>query len=502
MGNTPKKSAEKRIFALVLFSFLTQTGFFLFQFYSSSLKEAQSESLKRLKGISISVASQIDGSAHESLMQNHAQKDAISTNQEDENYDKIHAVLKQNAEAHGLQSPIYTLLLNPETNHFEFGVTSSEKPYFRHKYAFFPSELTQNKEIGGTIPLYKDEFGSWLSAFSPVKNKEGKVVALLMADENMKDIIQQIINTNVRNLLISLLIFGLLILKLLYLLRKVIRKEENIKKTLESAVAEKSEFLEKLRESDEQLQVYAHKLEKSNKELTDFAHIASHDLKSPVRGIASFIQLLERRNKDKFDERDAEYVQFIKTNAQQSLALIENLLNYSTVDKNIGEAKPVNVSHSVEAACNNLKSNIDARNVQIVTRNLPIINAHSGLLIPLFQNLINNGIKYNQSFEPIIEINAELINDEYIFSVKDNGIGIAENYRKGVFDMFKRLHSSAEYEGSGIGLAFCSRIIQTYNGRIWLDSELGKGSIFYFTLPTATVISEPILETRPLSMAG
>jgi light-regulated signal transduction histidine kinase (bacteriophytochrome) len=201
--------------------------------------------------------------------------------------------------------------------------------------------------------------------------------------------------------------------------------------------------------------------------------------------------LLERRNKDKFDDRDREYFDFIKKNANQSMALIDNLLNYSKIDKNVGDPSPVNMNNAVEVACSNLSTIIEEKNAVVNIQNLPIVNAHTGLLTPLFQNLINNGIKYNENPQPHIDIEVEFLKSgEVIFAVKDNGIGIAEVYKNSVFDMFRRLQSAANYEGSGIGLAFCKRIIDTYQGQIWVESQLGKGSTFFFTLPNAAVIEK------------
>jgi signal transduction histidine kinase len=485
------KSPERRILAIVLTAFIIQTGYFLFQNYHTSLSEAQESSLEKLRGIANSVSAQIDAEAHENLMMKFEQKDAILHSNQDINYQSIHQILKANFYAHQLNSPIYTLVLNPQSQNFEFSVTSSENPYFRHTYTHFPQVLIEKSHMGGTISLYKDEFGAWLTAFAPIKNTKGDVVALVLVDEKMDDILSHINIINGRNFVFSLLIFSILSIILTYLLKIIIKKEQAIKASLETAFLEKAEYLEKVHESDEKLKNYAVQLEKSNKDLTDFAHIASHDLKAPVRGIASFVQLLERRNKTKFDPVDFEYIDFIKTNSRQSLALIENLLNYSKIDKNIGEPHAVNTIDAVNAACQNLKTIIDARHVQVIIQpELPIINAHMGLLVPLFQNLINNGIKYNENEIPHIEVNGNLSPDgKYVYAVRDNGIGIPEHQKQKVFDMFTRLHSSAQYEGSGIGLAFCTRILETYKGQIWLESAVGIGSTFYFTLPDANVIS-------------
>lgn len=236
-----------------------------------------------------------------------------------------------------------------------------------------------------------------------------------------------------------------------------------------------------------QLSEYAQKLIKSNQELTDFAHIASHDLRAPIRNIGSFTQLLEKRMAGQLDERSREYLDFVKTNVRQSTKLIEDLLNYSKIDKNIGAPQPVDLSKVLLLVNNNLQSFIIEKKAQIIYNDLPILRGHTSLFVQLFQNFINNGLKYNKKETPTVTISTEKQGNDLVFKITDNGIGIPPQYQDQIFGMFRRLHSSAEYEGSGIGLAFCQRIVATYGGRIWLESVEGEGTTFFFTLPNAVV---------------
>jgi signal transduction histidine kinase len=283
---------------------------------------------------------------------------------------------------------------------------------------------------------------------------------------------------------------------------KVLKENDNLirdkNKKLEYEVAERTEALTKtlslLQNSEESLQKYAGLLEKSNKELTDFAHIASHDLKAPIRSIISFTQLFERRNKAKFDEVDREYFDYIKNNARHSAQLIESILNYSKIDKNLGEPTLVDLNNAVFLVEINQKSLMLDRNAEVICEILPTIKAHSPLIVQLLQNLIGNGIKYNKSENPSVKIGSKTnANKETVFYVKDNGIGIAlENHQK-VFGMFSRLHGQSEYEGTGIGLAFCQRIVETYGGVIYVESQIGEGTTVYFTLPKAAVHVEELM---------
>jgi signal transduction histidine kinase len=259
---------------------------------------------------------------------------------------------------------------------------------------------------------------------------------------------------------------------------------------LKNKVVENEEKLhtaiQKVEKSEDVLKEYAQKLEKSNRELTEFAHIASHDLKAPIRNILSFSQLFERRNVSKFDDTDREYFNFIKNNAKHSARLIDDLLSYSKIDKNLGDPEIVDIERCLFKVQMNFQSLIKERNVHFVIKDLPILRGHESLIMQLFQNLIGNGIKYNTNEKPTITIGYDLIQETTPrFYVKDNGIGIETEHIEKVFSMFYRLHNQLEFEGTGIGLAFCSRIVNTYGGTIWLDSQIGMGSTVYFTLPHA-----------------
>jgi signal transduction histidine kinase len=485
------KSPAKRIFTLVIVSFVGLAIYFISQHYVSTLQEAQTLTLERLHNLAGTIALQIDGDEHAKMMEMHKDIDGINHKNADIIYNRIHTILKNNLVVANLKSPIYTFVYDSTRNTFNFGATSSEQPYFRHQYKLPPAGLFINREKGGKLEKYSDEYGYWLSAFTPIKNKEGKVVALLQVDEKFDSFIARINTVTLQNSLIGLVVFSVFVFLMYSYLKRILEQEQHTKEALSEAYFAKKEISDKLQESEEQQKKYAQQLEKSNRELVDFANIASHDLRAPIRGILSFIQLFERRSKDKFDPRDMEYFNFIKTNAHQSLQLIESLLNYSKVDKNIGEPVEVVVKTAVENAKSNLIHTIEERHVRIEMEYLPTIKAHPMLIMQLFQNLINNGIKYNKSEQPLIEVKATYSKMEgYIYSVKDNGIGIAAEYRQDIFAMFRRLHGAGEYEGSGIGLAFCKRIVETYGGRMWLESEVGKGSTFYFTLPQAEVLPQ------------
>ncbi|MDR3491561.1 MAG: ATP-binding protein [Gammaproteobacteria bacterium] len=228
---------------------------------------------------------------------------------------------------------------------------------------------------------------------------------------------------------------------------------------------------------------YAHDLERSNKELQQFAYIASHDLQEPLRVITSYLQLIERRYKDKLDQDANDFITFAVDAAARLQIMIEDILIYSRVETKGNPFVSTDVTTVVKQAIENLTLAIEESHAVITYDTLPTLMADESQLVIFFQNLLGNAIKFRKpDVRPEIHISAEKKEGMWLFSVRDNGIGIDLKYKDKLFIIFKRL-AGKEYAGSGIGLAVCKRIVERHKGTIWVDSELGKGSTFYFTLP-------------------
>lgn len=239
-----------------------------------------------------------------------------------------------------------------------------------------------------------------------------------------------------------------------------------------------------LKRREHQLKTYSIELERSNKDLQQFAYIASHDLKSPLRTIVSFVQLLEYRYDKLFDQTAKEYLAYVVDGGKRMVHLIDDLLLYSRINQNLDKPDAVNLQAIMDMVKADLRALITEKKVVLSYVNLPVIpRTHQSLLLHLLSNLVSNGIKFNQNEQPHISVSATENASEFIISVTDNGIGIEPEYANKIFTMFKRLHSHEEYEGTGIGLAICKKIVEFYGGKIWLESEPGKGSRFYFSLP-------------------
>jgi len=224
-------------------------------------------------------------------------------------------------------------------------------------------------------------------------------------------------------------------------------------------------------------------LKRSNADLEQFAYVASHDLQEPLRMVSGFTGLLKRRYGGKLDADADEYIEFAVGGANRMQALINDLLSYSRVGREVVAGKPVNTQIALDQALANLKTAIEERSALVSSGQLPTVWADHGMLVRLFQNLIGNALKFCKAERPIVRIQTEPRGGDWVFSVADNGIGIDAQYKDRIFMIFQRLHKQSEYPGTGIGLAVCKRIVERNGGRIWLESEPGKGTTFFFTLP-------------------
>ena len=237
---------------------------------------------------------------------------------------------------------------------------------------------------------------------------------------------------------------------------------------------------------EEKVKQRTKELARSNAELEHFAYIASHDLREPLRMITSFLQLLEKRYKDQLDQDANEFIEYAVDGAKRLNDMINDLLEYSKVTSREPILVPVSLEKILDDVLINLVINTNEKNAIIDHDPLPIVCGDEKLLTMLFQNLIGNGIKYNDKKPPKIHISSKKEDNKYIISIKDNGIGIPPEHLERIFTIFQRLHGIDEYEGTGIGLSIAQKIVSQHNGEIWVESEHGKGTTFYFSLPQSS----------------
>lgn len=233
----------------------------------------------------------------------------------------------------------------------------------------------------------------------------------------------------------------------------------------------------------EELQKVQEELKRSNKELENYTYAVSHDLKAPLRAIRSFISFLHEDYKEELDKEGLEYLKRIDAAATRMNEFIEDLLILSRVGRKFMEVEKVDLNNLLEEITQDFKPIIDSKNARVIVNRLPMLYIQRIWIKQLFMNLIDNGLKFNKSEAPTVEVSCEEKTEEYLFKVSDNGIGIREEHLNKLFNLFERLHSSEEYEGTGAGLAICKKIVENWGGRIWVESVFGKGSTFCFTIP-------------------
>ncbi|HEY3491236.1 MAG TPA: ATP-binding protein [Candidatus Deferrimicrobiaceae bacterium] len=260
-----------------------------------------------------------------------------------------------------------------------------------------------------------------------------------------------------------------------------------------SAAAVERTDISRLR-AEESLRTRAEELAQSNEELEQFAYVASHDLQEPLRAISGFTQILARRYRGKLDAEADEFIAYVVEGTLRMQTLINDLLDYSRAGRMSGEVLPTDCSAALDQALENLNVSIAESGAEIRRDPLPVVSVDEKQLVRVFQNLIGNAIKFRGPVAPRIRVLAAGDGKEWVLSVQDNGIGIEPKYFERIFLLFQRLHRRDDYSGTGIGLAICKKIIERRGGRIWVESEFGRGTTFHFSLPAAE--PEPETETE------
>jgi signal transduction histidine kinase len=271
------------------------------------------------------------------------------------------------------------------------------------------------------------------------------------------------------------------LLTLIYLFlstRAFVRKQQQQTAALEAEIVERKRVEQDLVETTVNLQ-------RSNEDLQQFAYVASHDLQEPLRAVAGFLTMIKKTYEGKLDEQADKWIGQAVEGAERMRTLIHGLLHYARIESRGQPLLSVDANMVVKHAIANMSTLIEETHAEIRADKLPEVLGDEDQLVQLFFNLIGNAIKYRSAKVPLITVSAQCANREWEFSVEDNGIGLDMQHSDKIFALFQRLHSRKDYEGVGIGLALCKRIIERHNGRIWVESEPAKGSTFHFTLPAA-----------------
>ncbi|HWV59003.1 MAG TPA: ATP-binding protein, partial [Longimicrobiales bacterium] len=239
------------------------------------------------------------------------------------------------------------------------------------------------------------------------------------------------------------------------------------------------------RAAEEAIAAHSRELARSNADLEQFAYVASHDLQEPLRMVASYTTLLGRRYRGKLDADADEFIHYAVDGVTRMQALINDLLAYSRVGRKPREFTDVDMDEVLMSALQDLETAAREAGATVTADPLPVVRGDRNQLGQVMRNLLSNAFKFRGSEPPVVHVGAERDGTEYVFSVRDNGIGIAPEFAERIFAVFQRLHSRDEYPGTGIGLSICRKIVEQHGGRIWVESTGGPGSTFHFTLPAS-----------------
>ena len=320
-----------------------------------------------------------------------------------------------------------------------------------------------------------------LSSYIPIRRggADGPVEAVFELYYDVTELLKKLERTQ-RELILGIVsLLGLLYGVLYFIVRhgeEVMKHQEAERKRTEQAMIER-EVVERA------LAKKAEDLRRSNAELEQFAYIASHHLQEPLRMVTSYTELLAKRYRGKLDRDADEYIRFAASSAQRMVALIRDLLAYYWVDTKEKQFVPTDCEEVLTNTLQGLRAVFDESGAKVTFEPLPTVMADKNQLGQLFKNLIDNGIKFRDGVAPEVHVSCKRAGSDWVFSVKDNGIGIELQFAERIFLIFQKLNGREEYAGTGAGLAICKKIVERHGGKIWVESELGKGATFHFTIP-------------------
>jgi signal transduction histidine kinase len=482
------KAANSRLVAAVFTGILILIAYFVVNSYYNSLAKSKAEVLEKLRAIAFTSVWLINGDDHDSLANNLMTKDAIVSNTENRIYHKLHSTLKAVCKTNHLESPLYTIVYYSRDSTFHFIGTSSDKPYYRHSYKNYPKDLLKNYQTGGILDGYQDENGHWLSAFAPLRNSKGEVVALLEADENFEMFIAKAKKELLRNTLISLLIvlpFGLALYGYLSnTLRKqaqyqatVLNQKEEIEAQNEEIKTQNNLIEKQNRELDQRVKERTFELETSNKELANFLYHSSHDVQAPIATLKGLESLAIQETKEPLTR---EYLTLIKDTTTRLERMVKTIQLVHQIKTTQLSIESVNLYEKMQCIFNSLSHH----NVRLEI-DLPsdiTINTDARLLENSISELFKNSIQYNQGDLNLkIKLSGYYSNEGFTLVIEDNGIGISAEIRKDLFTMFKRRNEKST--GIGLGLYISQICIERMSGRIYTKESNQVGAHFQISLP-------------------
>lgn len=465
MFNFLKNTSRIRlIIPTVVIGFLILSLLTTYWSYHRSLSQAEQTTLMRLGGIVNSLALQIDGDAHQHLTMHFLKKDEIIDKNQDSFYLKIHHVLTNNYKANMLNTPIYTIVFDSLSKTYQFGVTSSETPYYRHAYTSAPLALMEKHYEGAMIPMYKDEFGTWLSAFASVKNSKGEVVALVQADEKFDEFINKVQKGIWQEIFINLLVIILILGVLVRVLQPIVRREQKDKAALAAA--------------NNQIK----QLDDFRKEM--IANV-SHDLRTPISSILGYSEVLQNKKTQLTENEENKYLSIIYSEAQRMNMMIGELFDLSKLEAGQIQLnkEPCNFIELAQDILYSYDLKAKEKEIRLLTEfqeNLPLVNADIRWINRVIQNLLGNAFKY-VNHNGWVKITLYTSDNYLVFKVCNTGQVIDNQDLAFIFDRYFKVAKQNE-DSTGLGLAIVKKILDLHNGDVSAENNT-TFTTFKFRLP-------------------
>ena len=450
-------SGASKLLILTAVALVGITVFLIYSNYTSQLKLNEEKELSRLDGIVSTLALQIDGDVHEKLIKTYGPIDAIQTNDQDPEYQELYSILKKAQVENQLETTIYTMVYDSTRSKFCFGVSSSDQPFWKHVYDDFPVDLLQQYNSGGTLPMYADTNGTWLSAFEPIRNSKGKAVAVLQVDEQFDRFIVEARERAMKSSWISLAVSGVITLILFFVTRTFLLTQQRLN-----------------REREE--------LETLRKEL--LANV-SHDLRTPLSSIQGYLETVLMKKDTLGPEKLERYLAISLKNTEKLKSLVDELFDLSKLESK--DRKLALESFSIAELALDVASSFKIKAAEKginlteeIPQSLLHVKADIALIDRVLQNLLSNAIKFTD-IGGQIAFKLEDQPNHIRISVKDTGVGIAEDDLSKVFDRF-HTRPSGKTIGTGLGLAIVRTVLEAHNSSFAIDSKVGIGTTFWFEL--------------------
>ncbi len=463
---------------MVSISFLLLMIIISFLVYRFEYSKFEQSTLMRLAGIANSLSLQIDGEEHAKLMSKYTEAATTLEIDKDISYQHIHHILKMNHDANMLKTAIYTVVMTDNLKYYEFGVTSDSTPIFRNKYNSYHNTLNENYNFGGIINAYKDEFGMWLSAFAPIKNKKGTTVAIVMVDTKFDDFLMTVRHQLMQLFFVSLAIFGIMMFGLMWVLRNILARENRDKISIASSLKENTEI-------KDELQIVNIKLKKLDTFRKEMISNISHDLRTPIASIMGFLDIVNTQKDTLSNAEISNYTNIAYKESNRLNNLVTNLFELTKLES--GQIKlqkePFNIYELVSDIIQKYELRIQAKNVKLhykITQNLGLAFGDIKYIDRLFQNILDNAVKYVDE-GGFIQIS--ILDDLEKFKIKicNSGELLKKEDLELIFERYY-LTEKSDNSSTGLGLAIAKNICLLHECTIRASTDDQVNS-FWFTLP-------------------